>query len=121
VRAPIAVRNVTPHLTARERLLVARVRAQLAQRLRLREAEVLGQRVGLDVQAPDDAADAHPHLALLGRATALLQAGTELTGPDAALYERTKAAAREALGAERLAELMEAGAGAERAAPASGR
>jgi hypothetical protein len=36
--------------------------------------------------------------------------GSELTGADAELHDRTKAAAVGALGAQRLAELLEAGA-----------
>ena len=56
---------------------------------------------------------------LLGRATAFLDAGGELTGADAELYERTRAMALEALGEQRLGELLEAGAA--RAAPASSR
>jgi predicted ATPase/DNA-binding SARP family transcriptional activator len=48
---------------------------------------------------------------LLGRATELLSVtGSELTGADAELHDRTKAAALDALGAQRLAELLEAGA-----------
>ena len=54
---------------------------------------------------------------LLGRATAFLEAGGELTGADAELYERTRAAALDALGEQRLGELLEAGAAP--AAPAS--
>ena len=48
---------------------------------------------------------------LLGRAAELVVVtGGELTGPDAELYDATKAAALAGLGAERTAELLEAGA-----------
>ena len=66
--------------------------------------------VGLAAVAADRMEHAEAAL-LLGRAAELVVVtGGELTGPDAELYDATKAAALAGLGAERTAELLEAGA-----------
>ena len=66
--------------------------------------------VGLAAVAVDRA-DHDEAALLLGRAAELVAAaGGELTGPDAELYEATKAAALAGLGEERMAELLAPGA-----------